>query len=257
MISFALNGRVRQVDAEPDKPLLWVLREDLNIVGPKFRSGVTACGACTVHVEDQPLRSCSMAVGDVARRCGRGRRCPPRRLSADGLGTMAGRSRCRWAGAEAVRCLQAPNRAVADRPVSTRVLGLLAQGKPEGNAVENPPYAFAFYRLDAIVAEGSVWSASGARSAIRIPRSSVRASSTNSHMCWRRIHWRSAANCGPARRATSRGGTRPQRKPVRERRCPRTGPAGKYRSAGLIAASCAATAACPRSGWRGRVSVAS
>ena len=66
MISFTLNGRVCQVDAEPDKPLLWVLREDLNIVGPKFGCGVAACGACTVHVEGQPVRSCSMAVGDVA-----------------------------------------------------------------------------------------------------------------------------------------------------------------------------------------------
>jgi isoquinoline 1-oxidoreductase alpha subunit len=66
MISLTVNGQVRQVDAEADKPLLWVLREDLNIVGPKFGCGIAVCGACTVHVEGQPVRSCSIAVGDVA-----------------------------------------------------------------------------------------------------------------------------------------------------------------------------------------------
>ena len=66
MISFVVNGETRQADVEPEKPLLWVLREDLNIVGPKFGCGVAACGACTVHVEGQPVRSCSIAVGDVA-----------------------------------------------------------------------------------------------------------------------------------------------------------------------------------------------
>jgi len=66
MISLTVNGQARQVDAEPDKPLLWVLREDLNVVGPKFGCGVAVCGACTVHIEGQPVRSCSIAVGDVA-----------------------------------------------------------------------------------------------------------------------------------------------------------------------------------------------
>jgi isoquinoline 1-oxidoreductase alpha subunit len=66
MISLTVNGQVRQVDAESDKPLLWVLREDLNIVGPKFGCGIAVCGACTVHVEGQPIRSCSIAAGDVA-----------------------------------------------------------------------------------------------------------------------------------------------------------------------------------------------
>lgn len=65
MISLTVNGQARQVDAEPDKPLLWVLREDLNIVGPKFGCGVAACGACTVHIDGQPVRSCAIAVGDV------------------------------------------------------------------------------------------------------------------------------------------------------------------------------------------------
>ena len=66
MIPLTVNGQVRQVDAEPDKPLLWVLREDLNVVGPKFGCGIAVCGACTVHVEGKPVRSCSIAVADVA-----------------------------------------------------------------------------------------------------------------------------------------------------------------------------------------------
>jgi isoquinoline 1-oxidoreductase alpha subunit len=65
MIAFTVNGEPRQVEVEVDKPLLWVLREDLGIVGPKFGCGVAACGACTVHVDGAPIRSCSMAVGEV------------------------------------------------------------------------------------------------------------------------------------------------------------------------------------------------
>ena len=65
MISLTVNGQVHEIDVEPDKPLLWVLREDLNIVGPKFGCGVAACGACTVHVERTAVRSCSFPVSDA------------------------------------------------------------------------------------------------------------------------------------------------------------------------------------------------
>ncbi len=65
MITLTVNGRQRTVDAPADKPLLWVLREDLNIVGPKFGCGVAACGACTVHVDGQAVRSCSLPAGDA------------------------------------------------------------------------------------------------------------------------------------------------------------------------------------------------
>jgi len=63
MISFTVNGQPARVEAE--KPLLWVLREDLNITGPKFGCGVASCGACTVHVDGVAVRSCSMAASDV------------------------------------------------------------------------------------------------------------------------------------------------------------------------------------------------
>jgi len=66
MISLTVNGQVHEIDVEPDKPLLWVLREDLNIVGPKFGCGVAACGACTVHVERTAVRSCSFPVSEAA-----------------------------------------------------------------------------------------------------------------------------------------------------------------------------------------------
>lgn len=59
MIEFNLNGKNVTVDADPDTPLLWVLREHLNLTGTKFGCGLGLCGACTVLFEGEPLRSCS------------------------------------------------------------------------------------------------------------------------------------------------------------------------------------------------------
>ncbi len=67
MFSLKINGKVEQVDVEPDTPLLWVLRDTLGLTGTKFGCGVAACGACTVHLGGAPMRSCVMpisAVGD-------------------------------------------------------------------------------------------------------------------------------------------------------------------------------------------------
>jgi len=66
MIALVVNSQKREVDAPADKPLLWVLREDLNIVGPKFGCGIAACGACTVHVDGVQVRSCSLPVSEAA-----------------------------------------------------------------------------------------------------------------------------------------------------------------------------------------------
>jgi aerobic-type carbon monoxide dehydrogenase small subunit (CoxS/CutS family) len=61
-----VNGRVVEVDAEPDTPLLWILRDTLGLTGTKFGCGAALCGACTVHVDGQPVRSCVLPVSAVA-----------------------------------------------------------------------------------------------------------------------------------------------------------------------------------------------
>jgi isoquinoline 1-oxidoreductase alpha subunit len=62
MLSFMVNGEPVEVDADPDTPLLWVLRDYLNLTGTKFGCGIAACGACTVHLDGQPVRSCAMPI---------------------------------------------------------------------------------------------------------------------------------------------------------------------------------------------------
>ena len=61
-----VNGKQLTVDVEPEMPLLWVLRDELNLTGTKFGCGIAMCGACTVHVDGQPTRSCVIPVSAVA-----------------------------------------------------------------------------------------------------------------------------------------------------------------------------------------------
>ncbi|MDN4575539.1 (2Fe-2S)-binding protein [Pandoraea cepalis] len=66
MVSFQLNGRAVQVDVDPATPLLWTLRDALNMTGTKFGCGMALCGACTVHLDGAPIRSCITPVSAVA-----------------------------------------------------------------------------------------------------------------------------------------------------------------------------------------------
>ncbi|MBY5420500.1 (2Fe-2S)-binding protein [Rhizobium leguminosarum] len=68
MTAFTINGRAVDVAAEPDTPLLWVIREHLKLTGTKFGCGVAQCGACTVHVDGVPTRSCVTMPRDVSGR---------------------------------------------------------------------------------------------------------------------------------------------------------------------------------------------
>jgi isoquinoline 1-oxidoreductase subunit alpha len=65
MISLVVNGQSRELDLEPDMPLLWVLRDELGLTGTKFGCGIAQCGACTVLINGTAVRSCSLPLGAV------------------------------------------------------------------------------------------------------------------------------------------------------------------------------------------------
>ena len=66
MAKLNINGNIRDVEVEADTPLLWVIREQVGLTGTKYGCGVAQCGACSVHINDQVQRSCSVRVGDVS-----------------------------------------------------------------------------------------------------------------------------------------------------------------------------------------------
>jgi isoquinoline 1-oxidoreductase subunit alpha len=68
VISLTVNNRAVQLDVEPETPLLWVLRDHLNLVGTKFGCGGSFCGACTVHLDGAAVRSCAVPIGKAAAR---------------------------------------------------------------------------------------------------------------------------------------------------------------------------------------------
>ncbi len=65
MVKVVLNGQAKDLDVSPDMPLLWALRDHLNMTGTKFGCGVASCGACTVHIDGVAMRSCQTYVGDI------------------------------------------------------------------------------------------------------------------------------------------------------------------------------------------------
>ncbi|MFD0917393.1 (2Fe-2S)-binding protein [Pseudahrensia aquimaris] len=64
-MQFTINGKVMEADVEDDMPMLWVLRDELGVLGVKYGCGIAQCGACTVHMDGIPMRSCQLRAGDV------------------------------------------------------------------------------------------------------------------------------------------------------------------------------------------------
>jgi isoquinoline 1-oxidoreductase alpha subunit len=95
-LTLSVNGVARAVDADPDTPLLWVLRDDLKLTGTKYGCGVAQCGACTVHLNGQPVRSCVTPVSAV-----RGRRV----TTIEGIsGKVAQAVQPAWRRLDVVQC---------------------------------------------------------------------------------------------------------------------------------------------------------
>jgi aerobic-type carbon monoxide dehydrogenase small subunit (CoxS/CutS family) len=91
-----INGKVREVDAPPDMPLLWVLRDIVGLTGTKFGCGMAQCGACTVHLDGKPVRACVTPVSSVG----------PRKVTTiEGISADASHPVQRaWAEADVVQC---------------------------------------------------------------------------------------------------------------------------------------------------------
>jgi isoquinoline 1-oxidoreductase alpha subunit len=92
-----INGKIMVADVEPDMPLLWTLRDALGILGPKFGCGMALCGACTVHLDGQPIRSCIIPVSSVG---------AAKVTTIEGIGTdpVGARVQAAWTDLDVAQC---------------------------------------------------------------------------------------------------------------------------------------------------------
>jgi len=97
MVSLRINDESKDVDAPPDMPLLWVLRDILGMTGTKFGCGIAQCGACTVHLDGEPVRSCLLPVGTIGRLA---------ITTIEGIGASAAGAKVQkaWLDLEVVQC---------------------------------------------------------------------------------------------------------------------------------------------------------
>ena len=97
MITLHINGEDKSVDAPEDMPLLWVLRDLVGLTGTKFGCGIAQCGACTVHIDGEAVRSCLLAVGTIGQR-------PITTIEAIGATRNGARVQKAWLDAEVIQC---------------------------------------------------------------------------------------------------------------------------------------------------------
>lgn len=97
VFSLNVNGKALSADVDGDTPLLWVLRDTLGILGPKYGCGVAQCGACTVHVDGTPMRSCSIPIDSV----GAGKVVTIEGMSADAVGKKV---QAAWTELDVAQC---------------------------------------------------------------------------------------------------------------------------------------------------------
>jgi isoquinoline 1-oxidoreductase subunit alpha len=97
MFTLKINGQSRDVEVASDTPLLWALRDVLGMTGTKFGCGIAQCGACTVHVDGRPVRSCMLAVGSIGSR---------EVVTIEGIGATDAGARVQkaWLDVEVVQC---------------------------------------------------------------------------------------------------------------------------------------------------------
>lgn len=135
MTTIHVNGTVHHVDADPDTPLLWVLRDHLGLTGTKFGCGMSLCGACTVHVDGEAVRSCGTTLAEIGDK---------KVLTIEGLAADAGRDlhpvQQAWIEEDVVQCgychsgqimsaaaLLAANPHPSDKDIDAAMLGNLCR----------------------------------------------------------------------------------------------------------------------------------